>query len=130
MHHLAEPTGRRRETRRHRTVPFMCQGMVALMLAGLFVPPPGMIATIAIAGTGLVLMGLQHFISRQLAKRSAELIARQEALLAQWTGRKADLFSIADAAHYQANSVRNRAHAAGARAPCENRDSSGRRLVA
>ena len=99
MHHVGEPTRRRSETRRYRTVLYSCQGMVALLLAGQLVPAPGMIAAAAIAGTGLLLMGAQHLLSRQLSRRSAELIGRQEALLAEAEAsrnRTEELFAMTD----------------------------------
>lgn len=99
MQHHAEPTRRRSETRRYRNVLFACQGMVALLLAGLFLPAAGMIATVSIAGTGLILMGVQHFLSRQLGAKSAELIGRQEALLAEAEAsrqRTEELFAMTD----------------------------------
>jgi hypothetical protein len=58
--------------------------MLALLLAGLLVPTQGMFAAVAIAGLGLLLMGVQHLISRQLSIESAKLIDRQEALLASY----------------------------------------------
>jgi len=99
MHHVGEPTRRRGETRRYRTVLYSCQGMVALLLAVQLVPAPGMIAAAAIAGTGLLLMGAQHLLSSQLSKRSAELIGNQEALLAEAEAsrhRTEELFAMTD----------------------------------
>jgi diguanylate cyclase (GGDEF)-like protein len=99
MQHQGEPIIRRSETRRYRTALYACQAMIALLFAGLLVPAPGIIAGAAIAATGLVLMGVQHFISRQLALRSAALIGTQEALLAEAEAsrnRTEELFAMTD----------------------------------
>jgi hypothetical protein len=99
MQHHGEPVTRRSETRRYRTVLYACQAMIALLFAGLLVSAPGMIAAAAIAATGLVLMGVQHLISRQLALRSAALIGTQEALLAEAEAsrnRTEELFAMTD----------------------------------
>jgi diguanylate cyclase (GGDEF)-like protein len=99
MHQTGEPTRRRSETRRYRTVLYSCQGIVAVLLAGQLVPASGMIAAAAIAGAGLLLMGAQHLLSRQLSKRSAELIGKQEALLVEAEAsrhRTEELFAMTD----------------------------------
>jgi diguanylate cyclase (GGDEF)-like protein len=99
MYHLSGPIKRRSETRRYRGLLYVCQGMLALLLAGLLVPTPGMIATAAIAAAGLVLVGVQHFISRGLGTRTAELVGKQEALLTDADAsrnRTEELFAMTD----------------------------------
>jgi len=56
--------------------------MIALLIAGLLAPAPANLATVAIAAAGILLMGVQFFLSRRIAARCAELIDAQEALLA------------------------------------------------
>jgi diguanylate cyclase (GGDEF)-like protein len=99
MQHLDELAARGRETRRYRTVLYACQGMVALLLAALLLPAPGVIALVAIAASGLILISVQHVISRRLGAKSVELIRRQEALLADAEAsrhRTEELFAMTD----------------------------------
>jgi diguanylate cyclase (GGDEF)-like protein len=99
MDQVGQPIRQRSDTRRSRGAIYACQGAVALLLAALFVPAPGMIATAAIAATALTLMGVQHFLTRHLGNRSAELIDRQKALLAEAESsrnRTEELFAMTD----------------------------------
>ena len=99
MYHFGEPTRRRSETRRYRNALFACQGMAALLLAALFLPAPAAIAPLAIGGSALILLAAQHVLSRLLGNRSAELIAKQEALLHDAEAsrnRTEELFAMTD----------------------------------
>ena len=83
MTQLDDLTGRGRETRRYRRALYSCQGLVALLLAGSLMPSLAMAAMVAIGGTGLLLMGAQHLISRRLGDKSVDLIASHAALLVE-----------------------------------------------
>lgn len=99
MHNLDELAKRGRETRRYRRVLYSGQGGVALLLAGLAAVAPGSPATVALAAAGLALIGVQHWISRRLGHKSVELIARQEAFLADAEAsrhRTEELFAMTD----------------------------------
>src|SRR5687768_12128165 len=87
------------ETRRYRSVLYSSQGMLALMLGGLLLPVPSNVATVAIAGAGLLMMGVQHYVSRRLGTTGTDLIRRQEALLADAEAsrnRTEELFAMTD----------------------------------
>jgi diguanylate cyclase (GGDEF)-like protein len=54
---------------------------VAILVTAVLLAWPGPAAAAGIAGTALVLMGLQHAISRRLGNKSVDLIRKHEALL-------------------------------------------------
>ncbi len=91
MQYLGELTGRRGETRRYRRALYLCQGLVAVLLAGMFLPGASMIATVSITGTALALMGAQHLISRRLAKQDTLLAGAETSL-----HRTEELFAMTD----------------------------------
>ncbi len=99
MSHLDALADRGRETRLYRRVLYSSQGLVALLLAGMMIPSPAAIATAAIAGTALILMGVQHFISRRLGDKSVDLIRSHESLLVDAEAsrhRTEELFEMTD----------------------------------
>jgi diguanylate cyclase (GGDEF)-like protein len=99
MQAFGAPVRRRSETRRYRSALYASQGLLAVLLAGLLLSPMGAIAGAAVASAGLALMALQHALSRHLGTRTAELIGKQEALLADAEAsrnRTEELFAMTD----------------------------------
>ncbi len=100
--HADDMAGRGREIRRFRRALFACQALVAASVATLALPLPGVIAAVAIAGIALLLMATQHLISRQLSRKSLDLIRKQDRLLADAEGaryRTEELFAMTDLLH-------------------------------
>jgi diguanylate cyclase (GGDEF)-like protein len=88
-----------RETRRYRWWLVSCQGSVALLLAALTIPGLDTVVLPAIAGAGLLLMSVQHWLLRQLGTKSLGLIGDQEALVADAEAsrlRTEELFAMTD----------------------------------
>ena len=99
MSHLGDLAGRGRETQRYRRVLYCCQGLVALLLAGSLLPSLALAAAVAICGAGLMLVAVQHLISRRLGDKSVDLIASHEALLVEAETsrhRTEELFEMTD----------------------------------
>ena len=80
MAQLVEVAGRARETQNYRRVLYSCQGVVALALLAV-IALPGEIAADAAASIALVLMAVQHYVSRRLGEKSVDLIRSHEGLL-------------------------------------------------
>ena len=83
MANLDDLAGRGRETRRYRQSLYSCQGLVALLLVAAMLPSLTLAAMLGIGAIGLVLMGIQHSISRRLGDKSVDLIACHGALLVE-----------------------------------------------
>jgi len=98
MSHLLEVAGRARETQSYRRVLYSCQGLVALGLLAV-IAVPGEIAADAVAAVALLLMAVQHFVSRRLGDKSVDLIRNHEALLLEAEvsrHRTEELFEMTD----------------------------------
>lgn len=88
-----------RETRRFRLWLVSCEGAVALLLAALILPGLDTAVVPAIAGAGLLLMGIQHWLLLQLGKKSLGLIGDQEGFVAEAEAarlRTEELFAMTD----------------------------------
>jgi diguanylate cyclase (GGDEF)-like protein len=91
--------GRSRETRRYRGVLYSCQGLVALMIVSMMILPRGVVAATLFGVSALILMTVQHFISRRLGDKSVELIGNHEGLLLEAETsrvRTEELFEMTD----------------------------------
>jgi diguanylate cyclase (GGDEF)-like protein len=99
MQHLEDVAARGSETRRYRRVLYSSQALVAMLLSAILIPSPTAPVAIAIAGAGLVLMAVQHVISRTLGTKSVDLIHNHEALLLEAEAsrhRTEELFEMTD----------------------------------
>ena len=72
MSHVLEEAERARQTQSYRRVLYSCQGVVALALLAVIAVPGEMVAD-AVAGLALVLMAVQHYVSRRLGEKSAPM---------------------------------------------------------
>jgi diguanylate cyclase (GGDEF)-like protein len=89
--------GRGRTTQHYRRVLYTCQGLVALSLLAIIALPSKPAAEVA--ALALLLMAVQHFVSRRLGDKSVELIHSHEELLVDAEAsrsRMEDLFAMTD----------------------------------
>jgi len=89
--------GRGRTTQQYRRVLYTCQGLVAVALLAIILLPTRLAAEAS--ALALLLMALQHFVSRKLGEKSVELIHSHEALLVDAEASRSrveDLFAMTD----------------------------------